>query len=119
DRRRRAERALAGQHPCRRPPGLFVPRLRRLHGPVCLRHRVARDGAGWGGVAGEGLPQPRRFAVFAWAFLTIGIVLGAWWSYQVLGWGGFWGWDPVENAALLPWLTATAYLHSSMLETRR
>ena len=46
-------------------------------------------------------------------------MLGAWWSYQVLGWGGFWGWDPVENAALLPWLTATAYLHSVMVQERR
>ena len=49
----------------------------------------------------------------------MGIVLGAWWSYQVLGWGGFWGWDPVENAALLPWLTATAYIHSVIVQDRR
>ena len=73
---------------------------------------TGRVGEGW-------LAQTRRFAVFAWGFLTIGIVLGAWWSYQVLGWGGFWGWDPVENAALLPWLTATAYLHSAMVQERR
>ena len=46
-------------------------------------------------------------------------MLGAWWSYQVLGWGGFWGWDPVENAALLPWLCGTAYLHSVMVQERR
>jgi len=58
-----------------------------------------------GRVGEQWLTQIRRFAVFAWAFLTIGIVLGSWWSYQTLGWGGFWGWDPVENAALLPWLT--------------
>ena len=51
--------------------------------------------------------------------MTIGIMLGAWWSYQVLGWGGFWGWDPVENAALLPWLCGTAYLHSVMVQERR
>jgi len=51
--------------------------------------------------------------------LTVGIVLGAWWSYQVLGWGGFWGWDPVENAALLPWLTGTAYIHSVIVQDRR
>jgi len=57
--------------------------------------------------------------VVAWACLTAGIALGAWWSYQVTGWGGFWGWDPVENAALLPWLTATAYLHSVMIQERR
>ena len=58
--------------------------------------------------------ETRNFATFAWAALTIGIFLGAWWSYQVLGWGGYWAWDPVENAAFLPWLTATAYIHSSL-----
>jgi cytochrome c-type biogenesis protein CcmF len=57
--------------------------------------------------------------LFAWAFLTVGIVLGAWWSYQVLGWGGFWAWDPVENASFLPWLCATAYLHSVLVQERR
>src|SRR3546814_6284740 len=55
-----------------------------------------------------------RATLAAWGFLTVGIILGAWWSYEVLGWGGFWGWDPVENASLLPWLTGTAYLHSVM-----
>ncbi len=63
--------------------------------------------------------ETRRWTLFAWAFLTVGILLGAWWSYQVLGWGGFWGWDPVENAALLPWLVGTAYLHSVMVQQRR
>src|SRR3984957_2068075 len=61
----------------------------------------------------------RRWTLLAWAFLTGGILLGAWWSYQVLGWGGFWAWDPVENASLLPWLCATAYLHSSIVQERR
>ena len=61
----------------------------------------------------------RRWALTAWIFLTVGILLGAWWSYQVLGWGGFWGWDPVENAALLPWLVGTAYVHSVVVEERR
>jgi cytochrome c-type biogenesis protein CcmF len=73
---------------------------------------TGRLGEGW-------LIETRRWTVIAWAFLTIGIVMGAWWSYQVLGWGGFWAWDPVENAALLPWLTATAYLHSVMVQERR
>jgi cytochrome c-type biogenesis protein CcmF len=63
--------------------------------------------------------ETRRFVLVAWAFLTMGIILGAWWSYQVLGWGGFWSWDPVENAALMPWLVGTAYLHSVMVEQRR
>jgi cytochrome c-type biogenesis protein CcmF len=63
--------------------------------------------------------ETRRWTLFAWTFLTIGVILGAWWSYQVLGWGGFWAWDPVENASLLPWLVGTAYLHSVMVQQRR
>jgi cytochrome c-type biogenesis protein CcmF len=61
----------------------------------------------------------RRWTLVPWIFLTAGIVAGAWWSYEVLGWGGYWAWDPVENAALLPWLTATAFIHSSMVAERR
>ncbi len=61
----------------------------------------------------------RRFALIAWLFLGIGILLGARWSYSELGWGGYWGWDPVENASLMPWLTATAFLHSVMVQERR
>jgi cytochrome c-type biogenesis protein CcmF len=61
----------------------------------------------------------RRWTLISFTFLSVGIVLGAWWSYQVLGWGGFWGWDPVENAALLPWLCGTAYLHSVLVQERR
>jgi cytochrome c-type biogenesis protein CcmF len=61
----------------------------------------------------------RRWTLLAFTVLSVGIVLGAWWSYQVLGWGGFWGWDPVENAALLPWLCGTAYLHSVLVQERR
>jgi cytochrome c-type biogenesis protein CcmF len=72
------------------------------------------------GRVGEGWQlATRRWTLFAWAFLTVGIVLGAWWSYQVLGWGGFWAWDPVENASFLPWLCATAYLHSVLVQERR
>ena len=61
----------------------------------------------------------RRWTVLAWSFLTIGIVLGSAWAYHELGWGGYWAWDPVENASLLPWLTATAFLHSVMIQERR
>jgi cytochrome c-type biogenesis protein CcmF len=73
---------------------------------------TGRLGEGW-------LVETRRWTIFAWTFLTIGIVLGAWWSHEVLGWGGYWAWDPVENASFLPWLTATAYLHSVMVQERR
>ena len=61
----------------------------------------------------------RRFALAAWLFLGIGILLGARWSYAELGWGGYWAWDPVENAALLPWLVGTAFLHSIMIQEKR
>jgi cytochrome c-type biogenesis protein CcmF len=67
----------------------------------------------------EWLGIVRRWTLLPWIFLTLGITAGAWWSYAVLGWGGYWAWDPVENAALLPWLTATAFIHSSMVAERR
>ncbi|MGH2807627.1 MAG: heme lyase CcmF/NrfE family subunit [Actinomycetota bacterium] len=65
------------------------------------------------------LTSTKRWALIAWWFLTIGLLLGALWSYGVLGWGGYWAWDPVENGALLPWLMATAFIHSAMLQERR
>ena len=61
----------------------------------------------------------RRFALIAWTFLSIGILLGACWSYTELGWGGYWAWDPVENASLMPWLIGTAFLHSIMVQEKR
>jgi cytochrome c-type biogenesis protein CcmF len=61
----------------------------------------------------------RRWTITAWFFLTIGNLVGAWWSYHVLGWGGYWAWDPVENAAFMPWLPATAFLHSIQVQERR
>jgi cytochrome c-type biogenesis protein CcmF len=71
-----------------------------------------RSGAGW--------TRPlRRWMLIPWGFLTCGIILGGWWAYEVLGWGGYWAWDPVENASLLPWLTATAFLHAAILQERR
>jgi cytochrome c-type biogenesis protein CcmF len=73
---------------------------------------TGRFGEGW-------LADTRRATLLAWGFLTIGIILGAWWSYEVLGWGGYWAWDPVENASLLPWLTGTAFIHSVMVQERR
>jgi len=73
---------------------------------------TGRVGDGW-------LLETRRWALLGWAFLTIGILLGGWWSYEVLGWSGVWAWDPVENASLLPWLTGTAYIHSVLVQERR
>ena len=70
-------------------------------------------------VDAEWISATRRFALAAWLFLGIGVILGARWSYAELGWGGYWAWDPVENASLLPWLTGTAFLHSIMIQERR
>jgi cytochrome c-type biogenesis protein CcmF len=61
----------------------------------------------------------RRWTMVGWLFLTCGIFLGAHWAYQVLGWGGYWGWDPVENASLMPWIAGTAFLHSVMMQEKR
>lgn len=68
--------------------------------------------AGW-------LHRTRTLALLAWGLQTVGLALGAWWAYHVLGWGGYWGWDPVENLALLPWLASTAYVHSVQVQERR
>ncbi len=61
----------------------------------------------------------RRWTLWAWLFLSFGLVLGGRWAYDVLGWGGYWGWDPVEIAAFMPWLTGTAFLHSVMIQEKR
>jgi cytochrome c-type biogenesis protein CcmF len=67
----------------------------------------------------EWIRLTRRWTLWSWMFLTIAIVAGMWWAYEVLGWGGYWAWDPVENASFMPWLTATAFLHSVMVQERR
>lgn len=67
----------------------------------------------------EWLRRSHRSTLVAWSFLTLGIVLGGWWAYEVLSWGGYWAWDPVENASLMPWLVATAFLHSGIVQQRR
>jgi len=71
-----------------------------------------RTGADW-------IRATRRFALIAWTFLGTGIMLGALWSYTELGWGGYWAWDPVENASVMPWLVGTAFLHSIMVQEKR
>jgi cytochrome c-type biogenesis protein CcmF len=73
---------------------------------------VGRTGEEW-------ITITRRWTIIAWYFLSLGLLIGGWWSYHVLGWGGYWAWDPVENAAFMPWLTATAFLHSVMIQERR
>ena len=73
---------------------------------------TGRIGEGW-------LLETRRWTLLAWGCLSVGIVLGAWWSYEVIGWAGFWAWDPVENASFLPWITGTAFIHSVLVQERR
>src|SRR6266704_151443 len=73
---------------------------------------VGRTGEEW-------ITITRRWTIIAWYFLSLGLLIGGWWSYHVLGWGGYWAWDPVENAAFMPWLTGTALLHSVMIQERR
>jgi cytochrome c-type biogenesis protein CcmF len=70
-------------------------------------------------VGHEWVALSRRYAMVAWVILGLGNVLGAWWAYHVLGWGGYWGWDPVENVALMPWLVGTAFIHSIQMQERR
>src|SRR5690554_2361086 len=71
-----------------------------------------RPGVDW-------MTQTRRWTLAGWGFLSAAIISGGWWSYEVLGWGGFWAWDPVENVSFLPWLTATAFIHSVQVQERR
>lgn len=73
---------------------------------------LLRDDKGW-------ISRSRRWTLFSWINLGVGIALGGWWSYHVLGWGGYWAWDPVENASLLPWLTSTALLHGAMVQEKK
>jgi cytochrome c-type biogenesis protein CcmF len=79
---------------------------------ACAALMTGRLDDGW-------IRSTRRWALFAWFFLTLGNMFGARWAYEVLGWGGYWAWDPVENAAFMPWLVMTAYLHSVMVQERK
>ena len=73
---------------------------------------TGRVGEGW-------LVQTRKWTLIAWGCLSLVIILGSWWAYEILGWGGYWAWDPVENASFLPWLTSTAFLHSVMIQEKK
>jgi cytochrome c-type biogenesis protein CcmF len=72
-----------------------------------------------GDTEGDWLTSARRWSLVSWLALSAGLVVGSRWAYDVLGWGGYWGWDPVEIAALMPWLTCTAFLHSIVVQERR
>jgi cytochrome c-type biogenesis protein CcmF len=110
-----------GLNPLLEDPGMLV------HPPVLLAGYMswsvpfafAMAALITGQLGNEWIKTTRKYALFAWAVLGAGNLLGMWWAYHVLGWGGYWGWDPVENAALMPWLIGSAYLHSVMIQERR
>ena len=97
------------------PPAESLPGLRRHDGALCVRDRGAHHAAARRRVAGGGSALGAGLLVLP----DVGITLGMWWAYVELGWGGYWAWDPVENASLLPWLTGTAFLHSIMMQEKR
>ncbi len=110
-----------GLNPLLMDPGM------RIHPPLLLTgymsfsvpfaFAIAALATGW--VGREWLRAVRGWMLLAWTIQGCGLLMGAWWAYHVLGWGGYWGWDPVENVALIPWLTATAFLHTIMVQERR
>ncbi len=110
-----------GMNPMLQNPGMVLhpPLLFLGYGgftiPACMA--LAQAMTGQNGLSWTRITRP--FTMTAWIFLTAGIVLGGWWAYMELGWGGYWAWDPVENASLIPWLIGTATLHSTIIETRR
>ncbi|GER87255.1 cytochrome c biogenesis protein CcmF [Dictyobacter vulcani] len=111
----------AGLNPLLMDPGMLVhpPMLLMGYMSFSLPFAFAVAALITGRLNAEWLRSIRRWMLAAWTLQTAGLLLGAWWAYHVLGWGGYWSWDPVENAALLPWLTATAFLHSTMVQERR
>jgi len=99
---------------------LFHPPMLLLgYSSVAIPYAFAMGALIAGRADADWIRVTRRYSLFAWAFLGTGNLLGAWWAYHVLGWGGYWGWDPVENSAIMPWLALTAYVHSVMVQQRR
>ena len=110
-----------GLNPLLMDPGMLIhpPTLLMGYMSFAVPFAFAVAALVTGKLDSEWLRSIRRWTLASWSIQTAGLLLGAWWAYHVLGWGGYWGWDPVENAALLPWLTATAFLHSTMVQERR
>ncbi len=110
-----------GINPLLTHPGMFV------HPPLIMTGLIAISVPFSLGIAGllagriddDWVDAGRVWGIVAWALLAIGLLLGSWWAYTILGWGGYWAWDPVENAAFMPWLALTAFIHSVMVQKRR
>ncbi len=110
-----------GLNPLLRHPGMVIhpPMLYLGFVSYVIPFAFAMAALVTGRVDDRWIRLTRRWALWAWLFLSFGLVLGGRWAYDVLGWGGYWGWDPVEIAAFMPWLTGTAYLHSVMIQEKR
>lgn len=110
-----------GLNPLLQDPGMLVhpPMLLAGYMSWTLPFAIGIAALATGRVGVEWTRALRTPTLIAWSIQTAGLILGGWWAYHVLGWGGYWGWDPVENVALLPWLTGTAFLHSVMVVERR
>ena len=110
-----------GLNPMLRNPGMIIHPVALYLGYVAMAvpFGLVVAGLAGGSPTSSWVGAVRRWALVGWLFLTIGNVVGAWWAYVTLGWGGYWAWDPVENASLIPWLTATALLHSAIVAHRR
>jgi len=111
----------AGLNPLLRDPGMMAhpPFLLAGYASFSVPFAFGMAALVSGRLGSDWLRALRRWALLSWAILGMGLLIGAWWAYHVLGWGGYWGWDPVENLALLPWLTGTAFLHSIIVQERR
>ncbi len=110
-----------GLNPLLRHPGMVFhpPMLYLGYVGMVIPWAFAMAALASGELSTHWIRATRRWILVAWLFLSLGLILGGRWAYDVLGWGGYWGWDPVENAALLPWLTGTAFLHSVMIQEKR
>ncbi|CAB3394470.1 heme lyase CcmF/NrfE family subunit [Kyrpidia spormannii] len=111
----------AGLNPLLQNPGMTIHPLTLYLGYIgfSVPFAYAMAAVFTGRADAAWLRVTRRWSLVAWLFLSMGILYGARWAYEVLGWGGYWSWDPVENASLLPWLTATAFIHSSIVQERK
>ena len=110
-----------GINPLLTHPGMFIHPPLVMTGLIAIAvpFALAAGGLISGRIDDEWVDAGRTWGMVAWVLLGLGLLLGAWWAYTILGWGGYWAWDPVENAALMPWLALTAFIHSIMVQKRR
>lgn len=110
-----------GLNPLLRHPGMIIhpPMLYLGFVSFVVPYSFAMGALVKGETSASWINATRRWTLVGWLFLSLGLILGGWWAYDVLGWGGYWAWDPVENAAFMPWLTGTAFLHSVMIQEKR